>query len=171
MPSDSHIAARFADISQLIDDAKTWAQYDPHLGAHLAGYICVLLTGAIEDSVERMVSLRMASNPDPEVSRFVINTIDNTFRNPDWGAIKGLLGRFSEDYGLAWSTKFPNAQRLHESLQSIVTNKNTLAHTGSMNLHLTLLDIERYYNEVIPAIDELEEIIVGHATNLNQHSA
>ena len=145
----------------MLDEAKTWAKHDPHLGAHLAGYICVLLTGAIEDSVEYMISLRIASNPDREVQRFVTKSVERQFRNPDWGAITGLLRQFSEAYRREWSTKFPNTHRLHASLESIVANKNALAHTGSMNLHLSLLDIETYYNEVIPAIDELERIIVG----------
>ena len=145
----------------MFDEAKTWANSDPHLGAHLAGYICVLLTGAIEDSVEHMISLRMASNPDREVQRFVTKAVARQFRNPDSAAITGLLRQFSDAYGSLWSTKFPNTHRLHASLESIVYNKNALAHTGSMNLHLSLLDIETYYNEVIPAIDALEQIIVG----------
>ena len=98
MPSDKYIADRFADISALIADAEAWGKLDPRLGAHLAAYVCVLLTGAIEDAIERIVSLRMASLGDREVGSYVIKIVGQRFRNPDWSTINGLLGDFSEDY-------------------------------------------------------------------------
>lgn len=166
MPHDKHIADRFADIAALMADARTWAKTDARLGAHLAAYICVLLSGAIEDAVERMVSLRMGSVGDREVESYVVKAVARQFRNPDSAAITGLLGDFSEGYKRAWSTRFPNAHRVHESLRSILANKNALAHTGTMNLNLTMGDILTYYNEVVPAIDELERIICGVSVRL-----
>ena len=165
MPIDQHITARFAAISELIDEAKTWAGHDPHLGAHLAGYICVLLSGAIEDSVEHMFSLRMASVPDSEVGNYVLKMISQRFRNPNSANISGLLGDFSKEYQLQWSAKFPSNHRLHETLLSILNNKNGLAHEGTMKLQLSMGDIEHYFNEVVPAINELEQIIVGPVKN------
>ena len=161
MPNDKHIADRFADIATLMADAWTWANLDPRLGAHLAAYICVLLTGAVEDAVERTVTLRMGSLGDSEVESYVITVLAQRFRNPDWGAISGLLGEFSENYKRAWSTRFPHNGRVADSLRSILTIKNALAHTGSTSLYVTLQDVETYYHDVLPAVDELEQIIVG----------
>ena len=81
MPNDKHIADRFADIAALMADAKMWAKFDPRLDAHLAGYLCVLLTGAIEDAIERMVSLRVGSLGDSQVENYMIKVIAQRFRN------------------------------------------------------------------------------------------
>ena len=161
MPTDKHISDRFADIAALMADARNWANLDPRLDAHLAAYVCVLLTGAIEDAIERMVSLRMGSLGDSEIERYVVKVVGQRFRNPDWSAISGLLGEFSEEYKRAWSIRFPPGDRVNESLRSILAIKNALAHTGSITLYVTLRDVQTYYDDVIPAVDELEQIIVG----------
>ena len=121
----------------------------------------MLLTGAIEDAIERIVSLRMESLGDSAVERYVIKVVAQRFRNPDWAAISGLLGEFSEEYKRAWSIRFPPGDRVDESLRSILAIKNALAHTGSMTLYVTLRDVQTYYDDVLPAVDELEHIVVG----------
>lgn len=161
MPNDKHIADRFEDIAALMADAKKWAKFDPRLDAHLAGYLCVLLTGAIEDAIERMVSLRVGSLGDRQIENYIIKVIAQRFRNPGWSAINGLLGEFSDEYKREWSHRFPPGDRVDESLQSIIRIKNTLAHTGTMILYVTLRDVQTYYDEVLPAVDELERILVG----------
>ena len=91
-----------------------------------------------KDAIERIVVLRMRSVGDRETENYVTKVVGQRFRNPDWGTINGLLGDFSDGYKLEWSRRFPSGERIDENLRSINTIKNSLAHTGTNSLHVTL---------------------------------
>ena len=160
MANDKQISDRFSEIARLISDAQNWAKLDVRLDAHLAAFVCVLLSGAIEDAIERIISLKMRALGDRETESYVIKVVGQRFRNPDWGAINGLLGDFSHAYQFAWTSQFPSGSRIDESLRSINNIKNSLAHTGSNSLHVTLRDVQYYLDNLIPAIDHIEQIVV-----------
>ena len=160
MPNDKQISDRFAEIATLISDAQNWASTDARLDAHFAAYVCVLLSGAIEAAVERIIALKVQALGDSETESYVIKVVGQRFRNPDWGAINGLLGDFSDAYKVSWASQFPNGSQTDESLRSINSVKNSLAHTGSTFLHVTLRDVQSYLNNVLPAINHLEQILV-----------
>ena len=160
MPSDKQISDRFSEIATLISDAQNWAKHDARLDAHLAAYICVLLSGAIEAAIERTISLKMQALGDTETESYVIKVVGQRFRNPDWEAISRLLGDFSDTYRLSWATRFPSGSQSGDSLRSINSIKNSLAHTGSNSLHVTLRDAQTYLTSVLPAINYLEQLMV-----------
>ncbi len=160
MAENERVAERFDSIAELIADARGWATDDERLGAHLGSYICVLLLGTVEYSVEILVSQRVRLLNDKEVADYVVKVLGERFRNPDWGTINGLLGEFSPDYKGAWSTQFPANEEIHEALASIVAIKNQLAHEGVIALHLTLRDVQSYFNRLVLAVDEFERIIL-----------
>lgn len=163
MPNDNLISSRFSEIETLASDAQNWTKLDPRLDAHLAAYACVLLSGAIEYAIERIIALRMASLPDRETERYVIKVLGQRFRNPDWSAINGLLGDFSDDFKRDWVSKFPSGHRVDESLRSIKNIKNSLAHTGSNSLHVTLRDIQSYLQSALQVIDHLEQLLLPNS--------
>ena len=159
MAKNEGVADRFDSIAKLIVDARGWAEGDERLGAHLGSYICVLLLGAIEYSVEELVSQRATSVGDGEVANYVVKVLGDRFRNPDWGAINGLLGEFSATYKESWAGRFPANEDVFEAFSSIVTIKNQLAHQGTMALQVTLRDVQSYFERVSLAVDEFERII------------
>ena len=157
MANDRQISNRLSEISALIVDAQKWAEQDARLDSHFAAYGCVLISGAIEDSIERIIALKMESLEDREAESYVIKVVGQRFRNPDWGSISGLLGDFSDAYKLAWVNQFPSGRRTDESLRSI---KNSLAHTRVNSRHVTLRDAQAYLNSVVPARNYLELLMV-----------
>lgn len=163
MPKDSQISNRFSEIARFISDAQNWAQVDARLDSHFAAYACVLLSGAIEASVERIIALKMQAIGDRETENYVIRVLGERFRNPNWGAINGLLSQFSSSYRDSWASQFPSTGRTQNALESINAIKNSLAHTGSASRHVTLLDVQSYLHDVLPAIDHLERLMVPTA--------
>ena len=161
MAKNDGVAERFDSIAKLIADARNWAEHDDRLGAHLGSYICVLLLGTIEYSVEELVSERATSIGDGEVANYVTKVLGERFRNPDWGSINGLLGEFSAGYKESWTNRFPANEEVFEALSSIVTIKNQLAHQGTSALQVTLRDVQSYFERVSLAVDEFERIILS----------
>ena len=161
MAENKNVAERFNSIAKLIAYARGWSEDDASLGAHLASYICVVLLGSIESSVEELVSERVTSGSDGEVANYVIKVLGDRFRNPDWASINGLLGEFSAEYKAIWVGRFPPNEDVHEALLSIVGIKNNLAHQGTSALQVTLRDVQSYFERVSLAVDEFERIILS----------
>ena len=160
MEEDSQGYWRFSEIAKLISDSENWARQDSRLDSHLAAYACVLLSGAIEDAIEGIVSLRMRSLGDRETEAYVIKVVAQRFRNPDWGSINGLLGDFSDAYKAEWASRFSSGGRLDDCLSSINSIKNALAHKGSNSLHVTLRDVQAYMDSIVPAVAFVEQLMV-----------
>ena len=155
----SYIANRCSEIEGLLADAASWAKKDEKLGAHLAAYICILILGVLEDCVEHLVGQRVDKTGDNEIRNYIVKVIDERFKNPDWGKISGLLGEFSQEYKREFTDKIPHNSNEATALQDIITNKNSLAHTGTSKLNLTVMDVEGYYRRVVPILEVLEQIL------------
>ncbi|MBI4337436.1 MAG: hypothetical protein HY683_06375 [Chloroflexi bacterium] len=138
-------------------DAKAWSSGNAKLGAYLAAYLTVLIAGVLEDCMEQLVVKRVGRTGDAEVGAFVQKSLKERFRNPNSDRISELLGSFSTQYRDAFKTRVPSKQK--ESLNSIIANKNSLAHEGSWKLHVTLDDVDGYYRDVIPVLEAVEQVL------------
>ena len=158
-PKDPYICEKCDEIERLLIDAASWAKKDEKLGAHLAAYICVLILGVLEDCVEHLVAQRVDKTGDNEIRNYIVKVIGERFKNPDWGAISGLLGEFSQEYKRAFADKILHNGTEAGALQDVIINKNSLAHAGTSKLNLTVTDVDDYYRRVIPILEVLEQIL------------
>ncbi len=46
-PTDPYVTQRCAEIDSVLGDAAGWASQDAKLGAHLAAYVSVLISGVV----------------------------------------------------------------------------------------------------------------------------
>lgn len=157
---DPYLIRRCDEIEVLLVEADNWASGDYKLGANLAAYVTVLIVGVIEDCVEYLVAQRVRKTRDSEVEHYVVQSLQQGFRNPNHGAISGLLKMFSEDYQRRFKQRIPHDGKEAIALQSVVGNKNALAHVGTSHLQLTIKEVESYYHDIKPILEVLEDILV-----------
>jgi hypothetical protein len=155
----SYIVGRFNDIDRLIVDVTKWSANDPELAAHLAAYVSVLVVGILEDCIENLVATRANKANDPEIFNYIIKIIGQRFRNPDYSKISQMLLDFSPAYQSTFKSMIAPNGREADALQSLVDNKNSLAHTGTVKLNLTIGDVQIYYNYSMRIIQTLEQIL------------
>ena len=154
-----YVSQRCREIEGLLRDAAGWSSSDKQLGAHLAGYLSVLITGMVEDCVEHLFSQRVVKAQDREVQDFVSKALQQRFRNPDWGTISGLLGQFSTSYQQRFAQRIPHNGSEATALESIVANKNSLSHTGIWKQQMTVADVDDYYRRILPILEALEDVL------------
>ena len=159
-PQDSYIVNRCTEIEVLLADAAVWASNNEKLGAHLAAYISVLTVGLLEDCIEHLVNQRVSKTNDNEIKHYVREVLHQRFRNPDYGAISGLLGEFSKEYKKAFADKITHNGMEATALQGILDNKNSLAHEGTDKLQMSVNDVDNYYHRIIPILEVLEQILI-----------
>ncbi len=156
---DPYLANRCTELELLLNDAAGWALGNEKLSANLAAYISVLIVGVLEDCVEYLVGKRVRKTQDSETEHYVVQSLHQRFRNPDHSAISSLLKDFSEEYQQTFKEKIPHDGNEAIALQSVVNNKNSLAHIGTSNLQMTVGDIDEYYRRIVPILEVLEEIL------------
>jgi len=138
-------------LDNLFDAARKMS--DPELQSHWCRYLCVLVCGFIENSVERCLSECAKRRSDDLISNFV-NAKLRGFQNPKMGAILDLLGSFNPD----WKTTLEAATdgQLSDSINSIVGNRHKIAHGESVSLSLNSLT--GYYKDASKVIALLQGV-------------
>jgi hypothetical protein len=155
MFQDAYVSGRCSEIERRLQYATDKSSTDPELGAHLAGYISVLISGVIEDCIEYLVVKRARTVNDSQLEEFVRSSIAQQFRNPKSEDIANVLGRFSQSYRGLYQRSVSR-----EALGSIVGNRMSLAHHGAPQSSFTVNDVRRYFALIVQILEIVEDILL-----------
>ena len=124
---------------------------DVEMQSHWSRYLCVLVSGFIENSVENCLSEYSRRGTNPYVANFVSAKLRN-FQNPKMGAILDILGSFSPE----WRAQVEAATQgqLSDSVNSIVGNRHKIAHGESVSL--SLRSLAAYYQDAVKVVELLQ---------------
>ena len=128
---------------------------DPASQSEWSKYLCVLVSGFIEESLRVLLEEYVDSSYSPgEIKSFIGQHLKN-ITNCKTGRIIEILSKFSVD----WSDDFESqtSQRIKDSINSVVATRHDIAH--GKNTGVTYTTISGYYSEVKKAIDILENIV------------
>jgi hypothetical protein len=125
---------------------------DVEMQSHWSRYLCVLVSGFLENSVELCLSEYTRRGTNPAVSNFVSSKL-RSFQNPKMSAIAEIFGSFNPD----WRTQIEAATQgqLSDSVNSIVGNRHKIAHGESVSLSLS--SITAYYEDAAQVVDLLQK--------------
>jgi RiboL-PSP-HEPN len=125
---------------------------DVEMQSHWSRYLCVLISGFIENSVELCLSEYSRRVTNDVVSNFVSCKLRG-FQNPKMGLIAELFGSFNPN----WKVQLEAATQgqLSDSVNSIVGNRHKIAHGESVSLSLSTLSA--YYADTVKVVKLLQE--------------
>jgi hypothetical protein len=125
---------------------------DVEMQSHWSRYLCVLVSGFLENSVELCLSEYSRRVTNAFVSNFVSAKLRG-FQNPKMSAILDLLGSFNPD----WRAQIEAAtqRQLSDSVNSIVGNRHKIAHGESVSLSIG--SITAYYRDAVTVIELLQK--------------
>lgn len=137
---------------QRLDDLFQKAKNLPDLEvqSHLSRYLCVSVSGFLENSVRVTYTEYARRRADVSVADFVESRL-RQFQNPKMGSILELAGAFSQE----WRQRLEDetSGQLGESVNSIVGNRHKIAHGESVGL--TLHTLIQYYADALRVVDLL----------------
>ncbi len=138
-------------LDELFNSA--WKLPEVELQSHWSRYLCILVSGFLENSVELCLSEYSKKRSDSATANFVSAKLRG-FQNPKMSAITDLLGAFKPE----WRLELEEATQgqLSDSINSIVGNRNRIAHGESVSLSMSSL--KAYYNDATTVVAVLEKI-------------
>jgi len=150
-----YLKEKFQTIDDAIKKAEEVGGKDIRLGSMLSSYLVVFISGTYEDTIEELFIKRAGKSGDGEIKNLVESLIDKQFRNPKYDSIKTLMGYLRPDYKKQLETKIKDKNI--QALNSIVTNKNKVAHGEISNA--TIDDIKGWHRDAIKIFEVLENIL------------
>lgn len=120
------------------------------LKSELSRYICIRVSGLIEQTVRDFYEEYTESKSSPNVSRYVSRKM-KSFQNPNIQKVIDLAQDFSED----WAAEIDALDvEIKDAVKSIVDTRNSVAHGGEQGM--TLNKAKDYYRRVLKLLDVIQ---------------
>ena len=147
-------------IRHLIDNppsSKGDFLFEPENDAHWAKYICVLISGFIEQAVREIVLEHASGKCGPRIYKYIDGTWPKS-RNMQCDTIQLILANLDD----AWSKKFDDWVRQRQrkkEINEIIIWRNRIAHGEESNTNnVTLKSVSDKFKIACGVIDFLEEL-------------
>jgi hypothetical protein len=127
---------------------------DIELKAHWAKYLCVLLSGFIENAMKITLNKYSRSKSHNNIADFVGSRLRRV-TNLNEERIKQLLNSFSRD----WKDIFENniSEEEKSAFDSVFANRHQIAH--GRNIGLSYVQVKGYYSHIVNALRDVHQIV------------
>lgn len=124
----------------------------PEIEFYLTQFFIIRICGEYEKEIKRIVNERAATSSDHELASFVSSRLE-VFKHLDMKSLRGnVLKKFSIRCLSSFNDIIKNKQP-EISYTSIVSNRHSIAHGGSINLTLReLIEAHSYAKQVLVAL-------------------
>jgi len=137
--------ATFLRVTKLTAEAE--------LQSDFARYLCVLVSGFLENAVAELLIEHARKHAGPSVLRF-IDSEARRITNVNAQRLKSFLGRFDEDWLKDLDAFLVDERKA--AVDSIVSLRNRIAHGHSVGV--TLVRVKEYYEQVKLVVARLERL-------------
>lgn len=139
-------------LNDLLEKIKVVS--DDEIKAHLSRYFCIKISGYLENVIKILIVHYSDGSSPKEVSNYLQQDVKN-ITNLSGEKIDRILTKFSKD----WSSKFAErvSEQQIESLNSIISNRNNIAHGQQDNISLSVMI--QYYEDLKGIVIILKDII------------
>lgn len=137
---------RLDDIFKLIDKIS-----DEETKAHFSRYLCVLVSGFIENSMKYLICEYARSSASPKIVNYIQAKADS-MTNLNCEKVKQILCLFSKTWLELFEDKIGESEK--DALDSVIANRNSIVHGKSVGL--TFARIKDYYEKVKAIIDYID---------------
>lgn len=139
-----HIDDLFKKIEVVSMDLKLHSEW--------AKYLCIVVSGFLENSVRILYSKYARDTSSPSVANFVEAKLKD-FQNPKMQKILDLAGLFSQK----WKEELnrDTEGEIKDAVDSIANNRNRIAHGGDVGI--TYIQIKEYYEKALEVVELIEK--------------
>lgn len=140
-------------IRMLIHDTGIATDGDLELQSHWAKYLCVLVAGFIENSVQVLYSEYVSKSTPTPVAKFAIENIKG-IQNPRPKRFIEIATGFKQDWGTALEAFFELEGR-KEAINAIMSARHQIAH--GKNSDISIHRVSDYFDKVVEVAEFIEK--------------
>ena len=128
---------------------------DLEMRSHWARYLCVLVSGFIEESVRAIVGEYAAKHSSSEIANYVERQLGRE-TNLNMSRIVGLLSQFDPDIGKKLEQR-TNGE-LKDAVDSVIANRHLIVH--GRDVSVSYVRINGWYKKVVKVIEIIDRLLV-----------
>lgn len=126
--------------------------------AHWAKYVCVLVSGYLEQSVKEILLAHSAGKSAPRVSRYVERSWPIS-RNMSCANILEILNHFDEDWASKFDKWLKDEEERKGAINNLVSWRNNIAHGNEANTTgVTINSVTRSFKHACALVDLLDDL-------------
>jgi hypothetical protein len=139
--------AEIAQHQQRIDNLfKLPPPSSLEVAAHWSQYLCILISGFLETSVQTVYGEYARVRAHPNIVKYVEKQLRG-FQNPNMQKITDLARSFSD----TWAAELEQETKIRDSVNSIIANRHQIAHGKSSDI--TLIRLRPWYQDAIRLVE------------------
>ncbi len=123
-------------------------------------YLCILISGYIEESLRVLLESYTAKNSSQYIRNFVsteIKSITNCKTKKILDVLRSFNQHWEQDFNDKITAKSRISDEIKNSIDSIITNRHSIAH--GKNIGISHSTVYNYYENVKKAVEILEDVI------------
>lgn len=129
---------------------------DPADQSEWSKYLCILVSGYIEESLRILLEEYAQKNASPNIQNFVSKEIRN-ITNCKTNKILDILCKFNSSWKDSFNNEITSDSEIKDAVDSIIANRHKIAHGKSAGI--TYVTVSKYYTNVKKAVKILNNII------------
>ena len=145
-----HLDSLFKKIS----DIQRISPDDFELQAHWAGYLCVLVSGFLENSIGTIYIEYAKKKATPQIVNFVEKYFEK-FQNPNMDKIFQLMASFDKEWGKQFKSRTEG--EIQDAVNGILNLRHKIAHGKSVGI--SYVTIKNYYESSKKLLGVIEDIL------------
>ena len=156
MTGKDAVASRRKRLDATFDRVRD-IEAEPELRSDFARYLCVQVSGFLEQSVVELVLEHVRRNSSLTVQRHVETRLRRRFANAKSQTLIDLMNTFDP----AWGTDLTNflVDEYKDAVDSVVDLRNQISHGGSVGV--TMTRVQSYYVRINKVVDHIAELCVS----------
>jgi len=127
---------------------------DSELQAHWARYLCILVSGFLENSISTIYIEYAKKKATPQIVNFVVTKLEK-FQNPRMEKVFQLMDSFDKKWGD--QLRIMTEGEIKDAVNGIVDSRNSIAHGKSVGI--SYVTIRNSYESSKKLLDILENIL------------
>lgn len=153
MMRNREISRQIQRFDALYKRAQNACNEDLDLQSHWARYLCILLSGIVENSIKEIYSDYISRSANKSVSDYAINYL-LTIQNPKTEKILTTVGSFKKDWQRELEA-YVSEEGRKDAIDSIMANRNLIAHGKDVGITLVRLNV--FFSKTIEVLTYMEE--------------
>ena len=149
-------------IKRLIQETKTSTNGNLELQGHWGKYLCVLVSGFLENSICEVYIEFVNTASAPHVTQYT-RTALSKIQNPKAAKFVDTARQFKKEWGQELETFFIEDSSRKDAIDSIMQNRHLIAHGKSSSI--SVARVSEYLQKSIEVIEFMENQCFGQNVN------
>lgn len=150
--TNQEVARQLQRLKGLLAKASDASDEDFYLQSHWARYLCILVSGFIENALKEIYSDFIHGNSSKPVAGYAIANLMK-LNNPNAGRFLEISAAFKPDWRDQLEA-FISEDGRKEAIDSIMANRHQIAHGGDVGI--TLVKVSDYLKKIVVVLEFIE---------------